>query len=115
MGYLGASRDFIYVKDVALAFGLAVTAAPPGFHALNIGTGQPVPIRRVVQLLQDLLGDSRPVHEDTAAFRKFDRRSLTPRVEAVERVLGWKARTPFREGLENTITDPVGGRSEEVA
>jgi UDP-glucose 4-epimerase len=103
MGYLGAARDFVYVKDIARAFGIAVTSAPSGFHALNAGTGQAVPVRTVVRMLQGLLGDNRPVHEDVAAFRKFDRTSLTPRVDAIEQVLGWRAETQIADGLREMV------------
>lgn len=103
MGYLGSARDFVYVKDVARAFGLAATKAPAGFWALNIGTGQGIAVRKAVHILQDLLGDTRPLQENAAAFRKFDRISLTPDVSAVARVLGWSAETQITQGLEATI------------
>ena len=99
MGYLGASRDFVFVKDVAAAFGMAVTAGPAGFHRLNVGTGCPVPVRDVVRTLQQLLNDDRPMVEDAAVFRKFDRASLTPRVDAIKEVLGWRATYRLAEGL----------------
>lgn len=103
MGYLGATRDFVHVEDVADALGRAVTAAPAGFHRLNLGTGEPVPVRKVVQVLQRLLGDSRPLRENPAAFRRFDRVSLTPRVDRIRDILGWRARCSLEEGLAATL------------
>jgi UDP-glucose 4-epimerase len=115
MGYLGAARDFVYVKDIARAFGLAVTRGPVGFHALNAGTGQAVSVRTVVRMLQDLLGDNRPVHEDAAAFRKFDRVSLTPSVDAIERVLGWHAETRIADGLRAMAAGILSEPTEQAA
>jgi UDP-glucose 4-epimerase len=115
MGYLGATRDFVHVKDIARAFGTAVTKAPPGFRALNAGTGTPVPVRTVVRMLQALLGDSRPVHEDVAAFRKFDRVSLTPSVDAIERVLGWRARMAISDGLAEMVAEVSSEPAEQAA
>lgn len=115
MGYLGAARDFVYVKDIARAFGLAVTQAPTGFHALNAGTGQAVPVRTVVRILQGMLGDNRSVHEDVAAFRKFDRVSLTPRVDLIEQVLGWRAETRIDDGLEAMVADMLAEPAEQAA
>ena len=103
MGYLGSSRDFVYVKEVADAFGRAVTAAPDGFHRLNVGTGRPVPVREVVQTLQRLLGDSRPLRENPMALRKFDRVSLTPAVEAIAATLGWRAQRRVADGLAEMV------------
>jgi nucleoside-diphosphate-sugar epimerase len=109
MGYLGAARDFVHVKDIARAFGAALTRAPAGFCALNAGTGKAVPVRAIVQMLQTLLRDNRPVREDVAAFRKFDRSSLTPRVDAIEQVLGWRAEMQISDGLRELV---VGGSTE---
>jgi UDP-glucose 4-epimerase len=111
MGYLGAARDFVYVKDIAQAFGTALMRAPAGFCALNAGTGKAIPIRTVVRMLQELLCDNRPVQEDVAAFRKFDRMSLTSRTDAIEQVLGWRAETQIADGLRElavgTLTEPT--------
>jgi UDP-glucose 4-epimerase len=115
MGYLGAARDFVHVKDIARAFALAVTRAPSGFHALNAGTGAAVPIRSVVRMLQALLGDHRQVQEDVAAFRKFDRKSLTPSVDAIEQVLGWRAETRIADGLQQLVADIVSEPTERAA
>lgn len=115
MGYLGAARDFVHVKDIARAFGIAVTTGPVGFHALNAGTGTAVPIRAAVRMLQTLLGDSRPVQEDAAAFRKFDRKSLTPSVDAIERVLGWRAETRIADGLQQMVADILSAPAERAA
>jgi UDP-glucose 4-epimerase len=103
MGYLGSSRDFVFVKEVAEAFGRAATAAPEGFHRLNVGTGKPVAVREVVQTLQRLFGDERPLRENAMAFRKFDRVSLTPCVEAIAATLGWRAQRRVAEGLAETV------------
>ena len=115
MGYLGAARDFVHVKDIARAFGIAVTRGPAGFHALNAGTGIAVPIRSVVKTLQALLRDSRPVEENVAAFRKFDRKSLTPDVEAIDQVLGWRAETAIAEGLRQMVAEILSDRTERAA
>ena len=115
MGYLGAQRDFVYVKDVARAFGIAATKGPAGFCALNTGTGNAVSVRKVVQLLQELLGDRRPVHEDAAAFRKFDRVSLTPKIDAIERILGWRAKMQLADGLEELAAEILAESTERAA
>jgi UDP-glucose 4-epimerase len=104
MGYLGASRDFVFVEDVAEAFGLAATEAPAGFHCLNIGTGKPVAVREVVATLQRLANDGRPIRENPRAFRSFDRVSLTPNIDAVYNLLGWRARRQLEDGLAETLS-----------
>ena len=115
MGYLGASRDFIYVKEVSDAVGRAVTTAPDGFHALNVGTGHGVPVRQVVQTIQQIMGDDRTMRENPAAFRKFDRASLTPDVQAIASVLGWRSEMDMREGLAETVRQAVAERQVQQA
>jgi nucleoside-diphosphate-sugar epimerase len=66
-------------------------------------------------MLQGLLGDSRPVHEDAAAFRKFDRASLTPSVEAIERVLGWRAEVRIADGLQSMVAGILAELTEQAA
>jgi UDP-glucose 4-epimerase len=113
MGYLGASRDFVYVKEVADAFGRAVTEAPAGFQTLNVGTGRGVPVRHVVQTIQQIMGDPRTMRENPAAFRKFDRASLTPDVSAVADVLGWRSRIALTDGLTETVREALLSRAAD--
>lgn len=103
MGYLGASRDFVFVKEVASAFGAAATLASDGIHCLNVGTGLATSVRQVVQMLQGLVGDERPLRESAAIVRQFDRASLTPQVSAVRNALGWRATLPLMDGLAEVV------------
>ena len=103
MGYLGATRDFVFVEDVAAAFGMAATDAPAGLHTMNIGTGTPVAVREVVATLQRFVNDRRPMRENPANFRTFDRVSLTPSVDLARNVLGWSARWRLEDGLAETV------------
>ncbi|HEY9645343.1 MAG TPA: NAD-dependent epimerase/dehydratase family protein [Chroococcidiopsis sp.] len=49
------TRDFVYVKDVAIAFAKSLTASlEPGTHAVcNIGTGQSVTLVQLIDSLRD--------------------------------------------------------------
>jgi len=60
-------------------------------------------VRHVVRTLQHLLGDDRPMREDKAVFRVFDRLSLTPQVAAIEAVLGWRATWALADGLAEVV------------
>lgn len=119
MGYLGASRDFVFVKDVARALGMAVTGTgkplAPGMHIFNLGTGEGIPVRTVIQTLQRLHGDTRPMRENPAAFRRFDRASLTPRVAKVAETLGWQAAMTLEDGLAETVRITRGAMKQEAA
>jgi UDP-glucose 4-epimerase len=103
MGYLGGARDFVHVSDVARAIAMAITADAPGFDVFNVGTGASTPVREVVKTLQTLVGDGRPIVEDQARFRQFDRRTLSVDVEHIRDGLGWVANVALAEGLKELV------------
>lgn len=53
LGDLSAYRDFVDVRDVAAAVVAAVFAPEPVPAVMNVGSGQTVPSRQVVELLAD--------------------------------------------------------------
>jgi dTDP-glucose 4,6-dehydratase len=99
-----ASRDWLYVFDDAEAIE-AVIAAP--LHAvagevLNVATGIDISIGAIADAVLDVLGkpsglktfvDERPGQVDRHIGA----------TEKAERLLGWRARTSFEEGLERTV------------
>lgn len=103
MGYLGAERDFVYVADVAAALHAGGQKHDAGFARYNLGTGISRPVRAIIQDLQRLMGDNRPLEEDQRQFRKFDRPTLTPDIAAIRSELGWSAAMPIDEGLRRTV------------
>ncbi|HSE72893.1 MAG TPA: UDP-glucose 4-epimerase GalE [Dongiaceae bacterium] len=58
-------RDYVHVEDLADAHlrALSFLDAQGGSHAFNLGTGQPVSVRRVVQAVERVLGARVPVIE----------------------------------------------------
>jgi UDP-glucose 4-epimerase len=110
MGSLAGSRDFVFVQDVAEAFVRSLLLNVPGFACLNIGTGQATSVRRVVELLQLYMGDQRPIVEDPNAFRRFDRKSLTPDVTRASELLGWQPSHGLPEGLRATVEAALDDR-----
>jgi UDP-glucose 4-epimerase len=103
MGYLGSNRDFVHVTDVAKAIVKALTAETSAFDVFNVGTGVSTPIRDVVTMLQALVGDDRPMVEDEARFRQFDRRTLSVDVDHIRDGLGWTAAVGLADGLKELV------------
>jgi nucleoside-diphosphate-sugar epimerase len=97
-------RDLVYVEDVADAFCAVCSAPAPGFQAFNLGRGEPVRVRVALAYLGELLGPR-------ARFRfgVLPRRQGEPEVQVADpqravRVLGWRARICWREGLERMVS-----------
>jgi GDP-L-fucose synthase len=95
-----ATREFLYVEDAAEAVVLAAERYD-GPEPINLGSGQEISIFELVSLVRELTGYKGEVRWDTTMPDGQPRRCLDTSV--ADRVLGWRARTPFREGLRRTI------------
>ena len=92
-------RDFTYVDDIAR--GTVLGLKPVGYAVINLGSDRPVPLKRVIALLEDLLGqpaliDRRPAHRTDVPATWAD-------VSQAKRLLGWEPLMTFEEGLEKTV------------
>lgn len=95
-----ASRDFLYVEDAAQAIVRSIEADVDA-QPINLGSGQEVRIFDLALLVAELCGYKGEIHWDCTRPDGQPRRSLA--TGRAERVLGWKASTPLRRGLERTI------------
>jgi dTDP-glucose 4,6-dehydratase len=99
-----ASRDWLYVEDHAEAID-AVLAADVGDVAgevLNVATGVDISVSRIADIVLEQLGKpaSLKVHLPERPGQ-VDRHIGS--TEKAERLLGWRARTSFEDGLARTI------------
>jgi len=95
-----ATREFLYVEDAAQAIALALGKLE-GSDPINIGSGSEITIRELVELVARLCGFTGTLHWDASKPDGQPRRCLDVS-KAAER-LGWRARTPFEDGLARTI------------
>jgi dTDP-glucose 4,6-dehydratase len=100
-----ASRDWLYVEDDAEAIE-AVIAAPVeqvAGEVLNVATGVDIPVADVADLVLDCLDKPRGLrrHVDERPGQ-VDRHIGS--TDKAERLVGWRARTSFADGLERTVS-----------
>ena len=98
------SRDFVYVDDAVEAFLLAATRgaqAIPG-ESLNIATGKQTTIREVAAEAQRLFDLEGEPAWSSMPNRMWDLSNWHGNPQKASQVLGWKATTPFAEGLRKT-------------
>jgi NDP-hexose 4-ketoreductase len=104
---LRAHRDFVDVRDVAGAV-LAAARAPAAALAgriVNIGSGQAVPVRGLVDLMISLSG--RPIHvveESPAQLTRSDAPWQRLDISRARRLLGWSPRRTLEESLRDLLT-----------
>jgi len=95
-----ATREFLYVEDAAEAI---VGAAEKYEKAdpVNLGSGEEIPIRTLLEQICEACGYRGAIHWDATRPDGQPRRCLDTTRAAEE--FGWRASTPFREGLRKTI------------
>lgn len=95
-----ASREFLYVDDAARGIVLA-SREYDSPEPLNLGTGQEITIKALVELICELCEFGGAVHWDTTKPDGQPRRCLD--TTRAREQFGFHAETDFRQGLKNTI------------
>jgi len=94
------TREFLYVEDCAEAIILA-TEKYNKSEPVNIGAGFEISIKDLVNLIAKLTGFKGKIIWDTTKPDGQPRRMLD--TTKAEKEFGFKAKTPFEEGLKKTI------------
>jgi len=104
-----ASREYLYVDDAAEAIVLAAESHE-GTEPINLGTDHEVTIRETVETIAAIVGFAGELRWDPTKPDGQPRR----RVDAsrAERLLGWRATTPFDTGLRATIDWYLANRED---
>jgi GDP-L-fucose synthase len=95
-----ASREFLYVDDAAEGLVLA-TERYNKTEPVNLGSGMEITIFQLVQIIQELTGYKGEIKWDKTKPDGQPRRSLN--INRALEEFGFRAKTPFLEGLKNTI------------
>lgn len=93
-----ATRDFVYVKDVAMAFLLAASRRAVG--VFNIGSGVETSVIELLRLVSKVSGVQ--LEPQFAPPRPGDVSRSFADVSLAREALGWEPRTPLEEGLRAT-------------
>ena len=91
-------RDFVHVADVARANTLALTGPAPVDEPLNIASGHPRSVGEMAAELVRAAGGTEPP-EVTGQYRLGDVRHVFASPDRAAEVLGYRAQTPFGDGL----------------
>ena len=94
------TREFLFVEDAALGI-LAAAESYDGALPVNLGSGEELSIRELAAHVAAETGFTGAIRWDTSRPNGQARRKLD--VTRAEELFGWRARTPFPEGLRRTI------------
>jgi GDP-L-fucose synthase len=94
------TREFLYVEDAAEGILLAAERYD-GPEPVNLGSGNEISIRDLAESIAQLTGFEGEFIWDTSKPNGQPRRGLD--VSRAEKYFGFRAQTPFEEGLSRTI------------
>lgn len=95
-----ASREFLYVDDAAEGV-LRAAEVMDEPTPINLGTGMEITIKDLVELIARLTGFMGEIRWDSTKPDGQPRRCLD--TQRAEKLLNWRAKVGFEEGLRNTI------------
>ncbi len=92
-------RDFVSIHDIVRANILAMDAAASNGEVINIGSGQPVSIRRIAELLAGALGSKGLEPVVTGKYRAGDIRHCFADISKARKLLGYEPQVSHEEGF----------------
>ncbi len=95
-----ASREFLYVDDAAAGI-VAATLKMQSPEPINLGSGNEIAIRDLVQLIAKLSGFTGKIEWDSTKPDGQPRRCLD--ITRAQQLLGWNPTVPLEQGLRQTI------------
>lgn len=96
------SRDFTHVSDIVQANMLALEKDEANYEMFNVGTGMPMTIRQVGNLLRDHLAPDLEL-QIMGQYRAGDIRHCYADISKIQQKLGYSPRVPFKDGLNELI------------
>lgn len=95
-------RDFCYVGDVVNGILKAMIADDVNGHVINIASGKPVTVRKVIDNIRMIIGGGSPAFGEIP-FRPGENMELYADISKAKELLDWEPVVSLNEGLERTI------------
>jgi UDP-glucose 4-epimerase len=93
--------DYLYVEDAAKALSLIAEVGATG--TLNLSAGKTVQVRRLVELIRDLVDPRLPLGFGDVPYTTDQLMHLEADISRLHSVTGWLPETPLHEGLRRTV------------
>jgi GDP-4-dehydro-6-deoxy-D-mannose reductase len=102
VGDVSAERDIVDVRDVCRAYRLLLDPAVPA-GTYNVGSGQPVTMARVVELLVELARVPVTVERDETRVRPVEIPRISCDPSRLRAATGWRPEIPLEQTLADTL------------
>lgn len=95
-------RDFCYIDDTVSAIFAALLNPAASGEVINIGSGEPVSIRAMIESVRRLVGRGEPRFGEIA-YRPGENMELYADISSARSILDWEPKISLEAGLTNTI------------
>ncbi|MBL7004740.1 MAG: NAD-dependent epimerase/dehydratase family protein [Gammaproteobacteria bacterium] len=95
-------RDFCFIDDIVQAIFCALNGNIAYGEVINIASGKPVPIKKMIDLIVSVIGSGRPQFGQIP-YRKGENMSLYADITKAKKLLNWSPAVGLEQGLEETI------------
>lgn len=102
VGNLDVKRDFLYVEDVARAYAVLALEGKTD-EAYCIGSGKPVAVRRIIEILIELSGTNTEVVIEKDRIRDGEIPAISVSCEKINSDTGWEPQIKLGDGLSHTL------------
>jgi GDP-4-dehydro-6-deoxy-D-mannose reductase len=98
---LNPKRDFVFIDDLVEAM-IISSKKLKGFQVYNIGSGNSVSVREIIELLEDLI--KKPLeYEERGLERQGEMMDVVADISAANKSLSWTPKINLREGLKKML------------
>ena len=94
--------DFCYIDDAIKAIFKALSSKKANGEIINIGSGKPIQIKKVINLTCKIIGKGKPQF-GKIKYKKDTNMKLYPNISKAKKILEWSPKTTFLRGLRLTI------------
>lgn len=94
--------DWLYVDDVARGL-LAAATTPTAQGVFNLGSGEPLQVRRAVEAIRDLAAPGMELVFGEIPFRPDQVMHMQANIERLKTATGWAPQVPFAQGIARTV------------
>ncbi|MFA5824714.1 MAG: NAD-dependent epimerase/dehydratase family protein [Gallionellaceae bacterium] len=97
------TRDYVYVSDLVDALLRAGYCPDVEGEVINIGSGKPIQIARLVDRVEGLLGCAGLVRRGALEYRTGEPMEYWLDISKAKQLLGWMPKTSLDDGLRSTV------------
>lgn len=94
--------DFCHIDDVTNAIFQTLISKKADGEIINIGSGKPISIKIVIKIIKGVIGKGQPVFGGLK-YKKNMQMSNYPKITKAKKILNWKPKIKFIDGIKKII------------